>query len=90
MILPSIELYVLKCVYRFQINLAFIISASGIFPGAIDVGAENGELLFPNVLLSHAGDHILTVFTNTHNMGVTATFKLIVFGEFIIFSKEIP
>jgi len=74
-------------VYRLQINFAFIISVSGIFEEAIDVSAPNGELLFPQVQLNYAGHYILTVFTS--NGTDTATYKLIVYGEFRKFYKGI-
>jgi hypothetical protein len=77
----------LKCIYRLQINFAFIVSASGIFQGNIDVSAPNGELLFPQVQLNYAGNYKLTVFTS--NSSDTATYKLSVYGEFRKCYKEI-
>lgn len=77
----------LKCVYRLQINFAFIVSVTGIFVGNIDVFAPNGELLFPQVQLSYAGYYELTVFTS--NGSDTATYKLTVYGEFRKCYKEI-
>ena len=59
----------------------------GILKGAINTSAANGELLFPNVLLNYSGNYNLTVHTN--NGSATDTYKLIVFGEFKIFFKEI-
>lgn len=75
------------CVYRLQINLTFIILVSGILLGAINITAPNGELVFPQVQLDYAGHYNLTVFTS--NGTDTATYKLVVYGEFREFSKEI-
>jgi len=60
---------------------------SGIFLGAINISAPNGELLFPQVQLDYAGHYNLTVFTS--NGSDTATYSLIVYSEFRKFSKEI-
>ena len=77
----------LNCVYRIQINFEFIISVSGIFLGATDTSAPNGEVLFPQVELDYAGHYNLTVFTKSGTD--TATYKLTVYGEFRKFYKEI-
>jgi hypothetical protein len=77
---------VLKCVYRLHINLAFIISVSGTFVGAIDISAKNGSLLFPRVLLDHRGEYNVTVFTSNGND--TATYRLIVQRKFGKFYKK--
>jgi len=64
-----------------QIKLAFIISVSGVFLGAIDITAPNGELLFPQVQLDYEGHYNLTVFTK--NGTDTSTYRLIVLCEYI-------
>jgi hypothetical protein len=53
------------------------VNVSGIFLGAINITAPNGELLFPQVQLDYAGNYNLTVFTS--NGTDTATYKLIVY-----------
>jgi hypothetical protein len=78
---------VLKCVYRLQISLAFIVSVSGIFVGAINTSAPNGELVFPEAQLDYAGYYNLTVFTSSGTD--TAAYKLIVYSKFRKFYKEI-
>jgi hypothetical protein len=77
---------VLKGVYRLLINLVFVISVSGIFLGAINITAPNGELVFPQVQLDYAGHYNLTVFTS--NGADTAAYRLIVYGEFRNFIKK--
>jgi hypothetical protein len=55
--------------------------------GAINTTAPNGELVFVQALRNHAGHYKLTVFTS--NGTDTVTYRLIVYGEFRKFYKEI-
>jgi hypothetical protein len=64
-----------------------MVSVSGMFLGAIDISAANGELHFPSAQLDHAGGYSVTVFTS--NGSDTAAYKLIVFCKFRTFSNEI-
>jgi len=71
--------------YEWQANGTVIVS--GIFLGAINITAPNGELVFPQVQLDNAGHYNLTVFTSNGND--TATYKLTVY-EYSGFSFSFP
>jgi len=62
------NMLMLKCKYRSQINLAFIISVSGVFLGAIDISAPNGELFF---LKSNSTMQDTTISQSSPAMGLT-------------------